>query len=161
MAVFLDTETTGLSPARGDAIVEIAIVDERGRTLLDTLVNPQRSIPWEASNVHGISDDMVRNQPTLAQVMPRVLKIISAKLVVIYNASFDAPFFPGSLGEATDVACAMRRFASIVGGSWWKLAEAAEHVGHRWTGDAHRALADAQACRSVWSWLESKTRRRS
>ncbi|TAK55024.1 MAG: 3'-5' exonuclease [Gammaproteobacteria bacterium] len=153
MTLYLDTETTGLSPAKGDAIVEVAIVDGRGRPVLDTLVNPGRSIPWQASKIHGITDDMVRGKPTLAQLLPRVLEIIESEQVIIYNARFDAPFFPGELSQALIVECAMIRFADVHGGRWQKLDVAAEHVGHRWTGAAHRALADAQACRSVWNWL--------
>ncbi|NDD11792.1 MAG: hypothetical protein EB072_03880 [Betaproteobacteria bacterium] len=56
MPVFLDTETTGLSPSSGDKIVEIAIVDGSGRILLNSLVDPGRAIPWHATNVHGITD---------------------------------------------------------------------------------------------------------
>lgn len=155
MALFLDTETTGLSPAAGDSVVEIAIVDAAGRTVIDTLVNPGRAIPWQATKVHGITDEMVRRQPTLNQLMPRIRQIVSKEIVVIYNSSFDAPFFPGQLREALAVECAMRRFTAATGGGRWKkLDVAARHAGHRWTGDAHRALADALACRSVWSWLE-------
>jgi DNA polymerase III epsilon subunit-like protein len=77
MAIFLDTETTGFSAAAGDAVVEIAIVDSAGRVLIDTLIDPQRSIPWQASNVHGITNEMVRNKPTLKQVMPQVIQIIT------------------------------------------------------------------------------------
>jgi DNA polymerase III epsilon subunit-like protein len=47
MAVYLDTETTGLSPRNGDTIVEVAIVDERGVSLIDTLVDPQLLAPTE------------------------------------------------------------------------------------------------------------------
>jgi DNA polymerase III epsilon subunit-like protein len=156
MTVYLDTETTGLSPAKGDAIVEIAIVDGNGRVLIDTLVNPGRSIPWQASNIHGITDDMVRGQRTLSQLMPRVLEIVESEQVIIYNARFDAPFFPGGLSQARSVECAMLRFAELRGGRWQKLDAAAQHVGHRWTGAAHRALADALACRSVWNWLAAR-----
>jgi len=160
MAVYLDTETTGFSPARGDAIVEIAIVDSAGRALVDTLIDPKRPIPWQATKVHGITDDMVRGKPTLRQVMPRVLEIIAQEQIVIYNANFDAPFFPGQLQQSRGVLCAMTSFANVLGGPWRKLDAAARHVGHRWTGDAHRALADALACRSVWIWVESQARRR-
>jgi DNA polymerase III epsilon subunit-like protein len=153
---YLDTETTGLSPARGDAVVEVAIVDGTGHVLLDTLVNPGQSIPWQASSIHGITDDMVRGAPTLSQLMPRVLEIVAAEQVVIYNARFDAPFFPGGLNQARAIECAMLRFAQVRGGRWQKLDAAAQHVGHRWTGAAHRALADALACRSVWNWLEAR-----
>jgi len=159
MALFLDTETTGLSPAGGDAVVEIAIVDAEGRAILNTLVDPCRTIPRQATNVHGITNEMVRGQPTLAQLMPQIRQIISKEIVVIYNSSFDAPFFPGRLMEAVSVECAMRRFTQETGGGRWKKLDiAAKIVGHRWTGNAHRALADALACRSIWEWLEKSTR---
>lgn len=162
MPLFLDTETTGFSPARGDAVVEVAIVDGDGSAVLNTLVDPGRTIPWQATNVHGITNDMVRGQPTLSQLMPRIRQIISKEIVVIYNSSFDAPFFPGQLTEAVSVECAMRRFTLETGGGRWKkLDVAARTVGHRWTGNAHRALADALACRSVWEWLEKSSRRDS
>ena len=158
MALYLDTETTGLSPARGDAIVELAIVDEQGKALINTLVNPCREIPWYASKVHGITDSMVIAAPTLDQLMPKIRKLIKKQEIVIYNATFDAPFFPGELGEAASIQCAMRRFTQHTGGrTWRKLDFAAECAGHVWTGCAHRALADAQACRSVWRWLSKST----
>lgn len=156
MTVYLDTETTGFSSVAGDTVVEIAIVDEFGRAIIDTLVNPRRSIPWQARNIHGISDDMVRGKPTLDQLLPRIRDIVAGEQVVIYNAAFDAPFFPDRLRHARMVSCAMTRFADALGGPWRKLDVAARHVGHRWTGDAHRALADALACRSVWLWLEER-----
>lgn len=154
MTIFLDTETTGLSSASGDEIVEIAIVDAAGRVLIDTLVDPRRPIPWGASSVHGITDEMVRGKPTLKKIMPRIEQIVSKQQVVIYNSSFDIQFFPSRLNSSHSVECAMRRFATVTGGSWRRLDVAAKQVGHRWTGQAHRALADALACRSVWLWLE-------
>lgn len=156
MALFLDTETTGLSPANGDSLVEVAIVDSAGHPLLNTLVNPERSIPWRATGVHGITNDMVRGQPTLSQLMPRIRQIVTNETVVIYNSTFDTPFFPGRLQEARSIECAMRRFSEAIGVSrWQKLDLAARHVRHQWTGAAHRALADALACRSVWIWLQA------
>lgn len=157
MAIYLDTETTGLSPRQGATICELAIVDERGRTLINTLVNPRTSIPWQASNIHGITDAMVHGKPTLRDLMPKIRAIIRGEQVVIYNSTFDSPFFPGKLTEAASVECAMRRFAQATGSrSWRKLDYAASHVGHVWTGAAHRALADALACRSVWQWIQRK-----
>lgn len=157
MAVFLDTETTGLSPSHGAAIVEVAIVDAAGRALIDTLIDPECSIPYQASEVHGIEDYMVRGKPTLSEVMPRILEVIATEEVVIYNARFDTAFFPGNLKKSRGVACAMQRFADATGGRWAKLDVAAKRVGHKWSGEAHRALADALACRSVWQWLERKS----
>ena len=156
MALYLDTETTGLHASGGDAIVEIAIVDERGVALINTLVNPNRTIPWHASNVHGISDSMVRGMPDLNDLLPQIRKVISGQQLVIYNAPFDVSFFPNRLREASSIECAMRNFASALGGKSRKLDVAAAHVGHVWTGEAHRALADTLACKSVWNWLEGK-----
>lgn len=67
--VFLDTETTGLQGryAGGkDEIVEVAILDNRGRPLINQLVRPSRQSPWpEAQRIHGISPAVVANAPTL------------------------------------------------------------------------------------------------
>lgn len=157
MAIYLDTETTGLSPRQGATIVELAIVDERGNPLINTLVNPKSPIPWQASKIHGITDDMVRSKPSLNDLMPEIRSIIRDEQVVIYNSTFDTQFFPGSLSEAERINCAMRQFSQIIGSrSWRKLDYAASHVGHTWSGVAHRALADALACRSVWQWIQKK-----
>jgi DNA polymerase III epsilon subunit-like protein len=155
MAIFLDTETTGLSPENGDAIVELAIVNAIGQPLINTLVNPERQIPSRATAVHGITNEMVRRQPTLSQLMPRISDIVTDEIVVIYNSTFDTKFFPGRLRKARSVECAMRRFSATTGANRWPTLDmAARHVGHSWTGHAHRALADALACRSVWNWLQ-------
>ena len=159
MALYLDTETTGLSAAAGDTIVEIAIVDDAGRTVLESLVNPRREIPWRATEIHGITDDMVRGKPTLNSLLPRVREIIAGEELVIFNAVFDTQFFPGRLSQAGAVSCAMRRFADEVPGYQYNLKAAAQKARHRWTGDQHRALADALACRSVWLWLEGRGRK--
>lgn len=157
MVVYLDTETTGLSASGGHTIVEIAIVDGNGRPLMNTLVDPQRPISPIATSIHGITDAMVRSQPTLKELLPEIRTAIRGKELVIYNATFDLSFFPKRLTNESDVRCAMREFATIRGTRWSKLADAAAHVGHRWSGVAHRALADALACRSVWNWIRRRS----
>lgn len=159
MTLFLDTETTGFSPGAGDTIVEVAIVDASRRVMIDTLVDPRRRIPRQATHIHGITDDMVCGQPTLNRLLPQIREIIAGEQVVIYNAAFDTPFFPDRLRQARVISCAMTRFADTLDGRWRKLEVAARHVRHRWTGDPHRALADALACRSVWLWLQKQGRR--
>jgi len=152
--IYLDTETTGLSAARGDKIVELAIVDHNGKILIDTLVDPGIPIPYGASNIHGISDSMVKGQPKLSDLMPQILEIITDNDMVIYNSAYDAPFFPGGLRQCNSINCAMKEFSKQIGRTkWQKLSVAADHVGHTWTGNAHRALADTLACRRVWKWL--------
>ncbi|GBF07511.1 DNA polymerase III subunit epsilon [Deinococcus aerius] len=100
--VVFDLETTGLSPER-DAIVEIGALRVRdGRVAeserFETLVRPLSAggellrIPWHAQRVHGISDDMVRGAPHLADVLPEFLDFVGDSPVVAHNISFDSRF---------------------------------------------------------------------
>ncbi len=127
--------------------------------MINSLVNPKRYIPRSASGIHGITDWMVRSKPTLGQLMPEISRAIHGREVVIYNAPFDVSFFPDRLRSANRVLCAMGEFTELNGGRKRRLEVAAELVGHRWTGDKHRALADALACRAVWHWTQQKADR--
>ena len=82
----VDTETTGLG--KDAQIVEIAIVDCRGNTLLDTLVKPTIAIPAEATSIHGITNEMVADAPTWLEVLPRIVELVGYCWIA-YNASFD------------------------------------------------------------------------
>ncbi len=156
MTLFLDTETTGL--ARSDRVVEIGVVDDAGAVVFQSLVNPGMPIPAQASAIHGITDDMVRDAPPLDAVAEAVrAALIADGIVVIYNAAFDQRFFPRDFWAGIGVTCAMLRYADVAG-RWLKLGDAAGRVGHVWDGEAHRAVADALACRSVWHWLERRSR---
>lgn len=158
---FLDTETTGLDP-RVEGVVELTVLDETGTIVIDTLMNPGKHIPAAATDVHGITNAMVRGKPTLAEVWPLLEPLFSGQRVVAYNAAYDRKFFPKDL-NGSDVVCCMHRFTrqyrrripqSDRQYRTVNLARASEFVGHVWEGNAHRALADTQACLSVWNWLE-------
>ena len=159
--IFLDTETTGLHPPK-DKIVEISIIDGDGMPLINTLVNPGRPIGF-ATTIHGIDDAMVADSPTIEDLMPDILAIVRGSHLVIYNAAYDTRFFPCGLSDASEISCAMKRYAKIRGEMnprfgdyrWHKLTAAAEHIGYEWEGTAHRALADTLATRAVWNWMES------
>lgn len=84
--IILDTETTGLDDAQ---IVEIAIINLDGEALLNTLVKPTIPIPLEVTNIHGITDDMVKDAPTFPEVHPKIIKAIEGKITLIYNRVFD------------------------------------------------------------------------
>lgn len=91
--IFLDTETTGLNHDGTDEILEIAIVDEGGDVLLNTLVQPLSKTEWpQAQAVHGIRPQDVINAPTLESLLPKLAEIFTNKAVVCYNAPFDASF---------------------------------------------------------------------
>jgi len=85
--LILDTETTGL----GDnaEIVQIAVIDLAGTTLLNTLVRPTRPIPADATRIHGITNEQVAHAPTFDQVFDRFAVIATGKTVLIYNAAYD------------------------------------------------------------------------
>ena len=84
--VILDTETTGLYDAE---IVEIAVIDRTGQTLLDTFIKPTIPIPPETTAIHGITDAMVATAPTFPEVYPRIDAALKDKRVLIYNSAFD------------------------------------------------------------------------
>ena len=85
--LFLDTETTGLSDM--DEICEIAIVDLTGQVLINSLVKPIKPIPLSATDIHGISQEMVQRAPTFRELLPELDRILKGRIVIIYNAEFD------------------------------------------------------------------------
>ena len=87
MRLILDTETTGLNY---DAeICEIAIINETGKTLLNTLVKPLKPIPQEATAIHGITNEMVASSPQWSEIHPVFCSLVTGNTLFIYNASFD------------------------------------------------------------------------
>lgn len=150
MAVYLDTETTGLKPSES-RVVEVALVDDAGQVLLNTLVNPGVPIPEGATAIHGITDADVAGAPLLEELLPALNALVRGRQLVIYNSQYDIAFLPSLRTVAADVQCCMLAAQGAMGTKRWpKLSAAAEWAGHVWTGTAHRALADTLAARTVW-----------
>ncbi len=92
-----DVETTGLDPLRGHRIIEIGGVRLEGgmvreETAFSAMVNPEREIPWEARQVNKISDDDVKDAPTIDVVLPQFLEFAAGTLLFAHNAGFDTGF---------------------------------------------------------------------
>ena len=100
--VFLDTETTGLSFRDGHKIVEIACIETQDLIatgkVFHKLINPKRSMPAEAYNVHGFSEDFLKDKATFNQIADEFLSFIKDKKIIIHNAAFDLGFLNGELG---------------------------------------------------------------
>ena len=100
--IVLDTETTGFDPEQGDRIVEIGAVElynhmPTGRTFHE-YINPRRSMPQEAFEVHGLGDDFLRDKPVFEKIAQSFVDFIDDAKLVIHNAAFDMKFLNAELG---------------------------------------------------------------
>lgn len=94
--IVLDTETTGMDPTTGDRIVEIGCVEMVDRMLtghhFHVYINPERDMPVEAFNVHGLSEEFLSDKPVFANVAQDFLSYIDGGELIIHNATFDMKF---------------------------------------------------------------------
>ncbi len=107
--VAVDLETTGLDPAGGDRIIEIAALRFHRGSILDSfvsLVNPQTPVKYGAYLVHGITDDMLARAPSFGDIYDGLLSFIDGDVTVFHNAPFDLRF--------------LREEARIIGRRWVK-----------------------------------------
>lgn len=99
--IVLDTETTGFDPQSGDRIVEIGAVELMGHMATGETyhqyINPERGMPDEAFQVHGLGDDFLRDKPKFAQVGQAFLDFIGTSKLIIHNAAFDIKFLNAEL----------------------------------------------------------------
>ncbi|PYC47585.1 DNA polymerase III subunit epsilon [Litorivita pollutaquae] len=99
--IVLDTETTGFEPESGDRIVEIGCVElynhmPTGQTY-HQYINPERSMPQGAFEVHGLGDEFLRDKPVFAKIGQDFLDFVGDAKLVIHNASFDMKFLNAEL----------------------------------------------------------------
>ncbi|WP_299281485.1 DNA polymerase III subunit epsilon [uncultured Tateyamaria sp.] len=99
--IVLDTETTGFDPSTGDRIVEIGAIELIRHVRTDqefhVYIDPERSMPQEAFEVHGLGDDFLRGKPKFAAVGQDFLDFIGDSKLVIHNAAFDMKFLNAEL----------------------------------------------------------------
>jgi DNA polymerase-3 subunit epsilon len=94
--IILDTETTGLSPEKGDRLIEIGCLELVNRKLsgrsLHLYVNPDRLVGEGALKVHGISNDFLEDKPRFYEVVEEIMEFIAGAELIIHNAEFDLGF---------------------------------------------------------------------
>lgn len=152
MYAIIDVETTG-GQARHERITEIAIVLHDGQRVVDTfstLLNPERSIPWNITRITGISDDMVADAPKFYEVAKQIVQLTEGAIFVAHNVTFDYNFvreefarlgFPFSRRQLCTVRLARRVFPGIAS---YSLSNLKSHFGIH-AERSHRALDDTLA----------------
>jgi DNA polymerase III subunit epsilon len=161
--IYLDTETTGLGD--GDQIVEICILDDEGKILIDSLVRPTGGIPSDVVRIHGITTEMVRDKPPWSEIWPAARAALDGRSVAIYNADFDLRMMRQShrrYGLEWNVAedaffCLMKLYAQFYGEwssryggyRWHSLEAAALQCGIPLPSHVHRAREDAELARAL------------
>jgi DNA polymerase-3 subunit epsilon len=116
--VIFDTETTGLDPHNGDRMVEIGCIEligriETGRTF-HAYFNPEREMPPEAEQVHGLTTAFLATQPTFAERADELLAFLGDAPLVAHNAKFDFAFLNAELERAGRAPIASERMIDTV-----------------------------------------------
>ncbi len=98
--IYYDTETTGTKAGK-DAIIELAAYDPENKKEYCTLINPRMPIPQEATMIHNITDDMVKEAPTFDKVIDGFIEFCGKDfaLVAHNNDNFDRPFLEAEFGK--------------------------------------------------------------
>ncbi|HEX4468172.1 MAG TPA: 3'-5' exonuclease [Gemmatimonadaceae bacterium] len=112
----VDVEATGSRLAGGDRITEIAVVEVKNgvaKTLVDTLVNPERAIPSWISGLTNISAQMVRHAPVFSEICDQLLGALDGRVFVAHNVNFDWRFLNVELERATGRTLAGRRLCTV------------------------------------------------
>jgi len=156
---FLDLETSGLTPRFGADIVEVALADENGQPVFESLARPKKKVPKSAIAVHGIKNEYLIGARPSQEVREMLQEECRGANVGIYNAQFDLRFLPDLPKIANSVVCIMKAVAADLGiTERLSLNAAAERYGVEWpeSMSAHRAMADAIVTARVFAAMKTK-----
>lgn len=99
--IVVDTETTGLDPFDGHRVVEIGCIELLNRIPTGRVwhchLNPEREVPYQAFEVHGLSTEFLRDKPRFAELADDMLAFIEGGVLVMHNAAFDFGFLNAEL----------------------------------------------------------------
>jgi DNA polymerase-3 subunit epsilon len=163
--VVLDTETTGLEPKLGHRIIEIGALELVDRQLtgqqFHVYLNPERDIEQGALEVHGITEEFLRDKPRFAEIADDLMAFVDGAELVIHNAPFDIGFLDNELSLSGHEHASITAIATVL--DTLKLARDL-HPGQRNSLDAlckryqvdnisrslHGALLDAEILADVY-----------
>jgi DNA polymerase-3 subunit epsilon len=114
--VVVDTETTGGRAYYGDRITEIAAVvvrDGKIVEMFETLVNPERPIPYFVSQLTNITWAMVKDAPTFDRIAPDLMRVLEGNVFVAHNAMFDWRFVAAELSRTANQRLRGRRLCTV------------------------------------------------
>lgn len=165
----IDFETTGMSPGHTCRATEIAaVIVEDGRIVAryQNLMNSGAYVPPFIESLTGISNAMLRKAPPAAQVMAEVAEFVGRTPLVAHNASFDQKFWDAELGliqrqRVQDFACSMllaRRLLPQAPNHKLGTLNSWAQLPH--TGQAHRAMADAEMAANLMLFMVAQLRER-
>lgn len=168
--VIFDVETTGLSPASGDRVIEIAAVKVRDLQVVEefySLINPQREISFGAFAVNGISQVMVDGAPAARQIIPSFLEFIQTSVLVGHNVKFDLGFLSYELSllelklpPQTIALDTIRMARTLIPGlGSYSLASVSYALGITEI-QQHRAMADVMMTWEVFARLRQNAERK-
>ncbi len=99
--IVVDTETTGLSPSAGHRVIEIGCLELVNHmptgAVFHEYLNPERDVPAEAVQIHGLTDEFLSSKPLFASVADRFLEFVAGAKLIIHNAEFDLGFLNAEL----------------------------------------------------------------
>lgn len=168
--VMLDFETTGLSPAMGDRITEVAALRIVGGEVVEryvSLVNCGVRIPSFITGLTGITQAMVDRAPPAAEVVPQLIEFIGGDALSAHNASFDDKFLRAEAAQLdlsprhASLVCSLklsRRVFPTLGS--YKLGQLSSALGIEFRSAAHRAEADAEVAAQLLIHIGSHLRSR-
>ena len=157
--VAIDIETTGLQ-AEFDAIIEIGAVRFRGTENLETfetIINPRKHLPYRIQRLTNITPAMLKGQPYLADIAPRLRTFIADYPLVGHSVGFDADFLRRSqIGERNTLLDTYELASFLIPSlQSYSLESVATHL-QLPPSIHHRALADAELARDVLLALEER-----
>jgi len=116
--VVLDTETTGLEPKQGHRIIEIGALELVDRQLtgrqFHAYINPERDIDQGALEVHGITEEFLRDKPRFADIADDLLAFVEGAELIIHNAQFDVGFIDNELLLSGHQQTTIKAVASVL-----------------------------------------------